>query len=225
MSEPQPVADVAEEEAARPTVWETVLEWVRTMIYAVLLAIFLRTFFIGVFWIPTGSMEPTLHGADRHRTGDRVMVLRCSYGIRLPFLNKYVVRWGHPHRGDIVVFTSQGIARLGQKRDLIKRIVALPGDTVRIVPEDDGGHWNPDPMGHVYINGEPATDPDLASRLYARKGDFGERTVTLQPGEYFVFGDNTERSNDSRYWGAVPEDNILGKAVVIYWPPGRLRTL
>ena len=209
------------DEATGPrTFRENALEWVRTLVYAILLAVFLRTFFIGVFWIPSSSMEPTLHGADRHRFSDRVLVLRCSFGLRLPIVGKYVARWGQPDRGDVVVFTSGDIPQLQPPRDLIKRIVAVPGDTVSIVTNGPGSD-----DGRLYINGEPATEPDLAGRRYSRRGTFGTQTLELQEGQYLAFGDNTDHSNDSRFWGPVPEDFLLGRAVCIYWPPNRIQGL
>lgn len=204
----------------QPTFRENAVEWARTLIYAVALAVFLRTFFIGVFWIPSSSMEPTLHGADRHRFSDRVLVIRCSYGLRLPIIGKYVARWSAPKRGDVVVFTSGDIPQLQPPRDLIKRIVALPGDTVSIVPNGEG-----DDDSALYINGAPAKEPELAGRRYSRRGGYGTQTITLQDGQYFAFGDNTDHSNDSRFWGPVPEDYLLGKAVCIYWPPNRMQWL
>lgn len=218
-----PAADTTDQ--PQLTLWNTVAEWIRTMVYAVALAVFLRTFFIGVFWIPTGSMEPTLHGAANYSTGDRVMVIRCSYGIRLPFLGRYLVQWGRPKRGDIVVFSSQSIPALGKKRDLIKRVVGVPGDVLEIVPDGETTGWAAHESGRLFINGQEATAEGLAGRRYVRRGDFVERPLQLGAGEYFVLGDNTEHSNDSRFWGTVPEDSLLGKAVIVYWPPSRMQTL
>ncbi len=210
----------ADDAQTKPSLRQHALEWARTLIYAIALAVFLRAFFIGVFWIPSSSMEPTLHGADRHRFSDRVLVLRCSYGLRLPIIGKYVARWGQPRRGDVVVFTSGDIPQLQPPRDLIKRVVAVPGDTVSIVPNGTDSD-----RGVLYINGEPAGETELAGREYSRRGGFGTQAIHLQEGQYFAFGDNTDHSNDSRFWGPVPEDYLLGKAVCIYWPPNRIQWL
>ena len=214
----------AEAEAPR-SFREHALDWARTLAYAVALAVFLRTFFIGVFWIPSSSMEPTLHGADRHRFSDRVLVFRCSYGLRLPFIDRYVARWSSPKRGDVIVFTSGDIPQLQPPRDLIKRLVGLPGDTIEIVPEGAGDFPGAVRSGRLYINGAPATEPAFAERRYSARGEFGRQAITLGPGEYFALGDNTEHSNDSRFWGPVPEDYVLGHALCIYWPPNRIGRL
>lgn len=205
------------------TTHDTAWIWARSLATAIVLALVIRTFFLGVFWIPTGSMEPTLFGADGHKTGDRIVVLRFSYGVRLPLVGKYIARWGAPERGDIVVFTTGSIPKLSPNRDLIKRVVGLPGDTVEIVPDGAGGG---DPReGFVYVNGRRPTEPAVRERRYVRKGAFAYRPLTLAPGQYLVLGDNTARSNDSRFWGPLPEDNVLGRAVLIYWPLGRVRKI
>ncbi len=205
-------------------------EWAKTIIYAVLLALFIRTFFLQTFKIPTGSMEPTLHGAMNYGHGDKIIVLKFLYGLPVPFTGKHILPLEQPQRGDIVVFETKGIKDLDQQKDFIKRIIAVGGDTVQIVPDDP--NWNPaiDPLveggGHIYINGKPLEEPaSITNRIYYPAGPYGEETVTVPPGYYFMLGDNSMNSRDSRFWGFVPRQNILGKAVAIYWPPKRIGVL
>jgi len=116
-----------------------------------------------------------------------------------------------PQRGDVVVF----IYPQDTKKDFIKRIVALPGETVEIK------------NGIIYINDKPVSDEKLNNRYYYNRGDYGDigKKIVVPEGHYFVLGDNSASSQDSRYWGFVPMDNLLGKAMLIYWPPNRIRLI
>jgi signal peptidase I len=116
--------------------------------------------------------------------------------------NKIAYLLGEPQRGDIIVFIAPHSAASAREDDYIKRVIGLPGETVTV----NGGQ--------VLINGMPITEPYIAEPpMYSR-------TWTIGPNEYFVLGDNRNRSNDSHDWGMLEEDAILGKAWLIYWPPG-----
>lgn len=157
---------------------------------ALVLAFLLRTFVVEAFWIPSESMVPTL------MRGDRVLVNRFAYDVR------------EPKRGEVVVFAGHG-------KDLIKRVIGLPGDQVAMR------------SGVVYVNGEPLREA-LAhdgGYLQARDpADFGP--VTVAPHHFFMMGDNRTNSDDSRGTvGQVPADALIGPAFAVFWPPGDLATL
>jgi signal peptidase I len=202
-------------------------EWAKTIIYAILLALFIRTFFLQTFKIPTGSMEPTLRGAMNYGTGDKIVVIKFIYGIRIPFTDRKILALTEPKRGDVIVFKTKGIPLLDQRKDFIKRVVGLGGERVRIVPRNP--NWNPEyedveyGMGYIYINGERLESPAaIAERNYYPDGDYGKTEISVPEDHYFMLGDNGLNSRDSRFWGFVPRENVIGKAVAIYWPPGRI---
>ena len=168
-------------------------EWGEPLAIAVVLAFVIRTFLIGPYKIPTGSMEPTL------MVGDRIFVDKLTY------------RFHPPKRGEIVVFKYP----LDPKKDFVKRLIAFSGDAVEI---RDGG---------IYINNSKLEEPDTIRRVYYHnKNDqsYGKegQVFTVPPDSFFVLGDNSGHSSDSRYWGFVPKGNLIGRAVVIWWPPKRI---
>jgi signal peptidase I len=169
-------------------------EEIKGILIAVFIALFIRAFFVQAYKIPSGSMEPTL------LVGDHLLVLKCAYGIRIPLVGKYLVEYSSPKRGDIIVF----VYPRDPKKDFIKRVMALPGESVQIIGRT------------IYINGKPIRDPwGVWSENDLLRGNFGP--VTVPQGHYFVLGDNRDNSMDSRYWGFVSKSNILGKALIIYW--------
>jgi len=181
-------------------------EWVEAALVAGFLAFcIIRPFIVQAFKIPTGSMRPTL------LEGDLILVSKFIYGAKVPFTKYRLPKLRDPQRGDVIVF----IYPEDKKKDFIKRLVGLPGDTVEIR------------SGTVYINDKPLLDPAFNKRYYYNRGDLAkEREVVIVPeGGYFVLGDNSGSSKDSRYWGFVPKENVLGKAIVIYWPPLRIRAI
>jgi signal peptidase I len=198
------------------------VEYARSFFPIVLIVLLLRSFLVEPFRIPSGSMMPTL------LIGDFILVNKYTYGIRLPVINTKIIDIGEPKRGDIVVFRFPK----DPKVDYIKRIVGLPGDRI--------GYYNK----QIYVNGEPVKKTLLgiyegAGHESGRMGSEmlfsedlgavthdvlvrqGEPSVTegefvVPQGHYFVMGDNRDNSNDSRFWGAVPEGNLVGRAFFIW---------
>jgi len=181
-------------------------EWIEAAVVAAFLAFcIIRPFVAQAFKIPTGSMRPTL------LEGDLILVSKFIYGAKVPFTKFRLPALRKPNRGDVIVF----IYPEDRKKDFIKRLVGLPGDTVEIK------------SGTIYINDKPLICPVFNQRYYYNRGDFakeGEKLVVPE-NSFFVLGDNSGSSKDSRYWGFVPWDNILGEAIVIYWPPQRIRVI
>jgi signal peptidase I len=182
-----------------------VREWVESIVIAFILAMFIRTFFIQAFKIPTGSMRPTL------LEGDAILVNKFIYGPKIPFTDLRLPGFRQPKRGDVIVF----IYPENPKKDFIKRLVAKEGETVEIK------------SGTIYIDDKPLLETIFSQRFYYNKGELareGEKIV-VPKNSFFVLGDNSGSSQDSRYWGFVPKKNILGQAMIIYWPLNRIRII
>jgi signal peptidase I len=178
----------------------TFREYVEAIVMALLLALFIRTFIVQAFKIPSGSMIPTL------AIGDHILVNKLSYGVRIPFWEEYLVRFQEPHRGDVIVF----IFPEDRSKDFIKRVIAVGGDTVEIRQKK------------IYINGTPVADPhayfkdgDFVGEIQPGQNNYGPRVVPKD--HLFVMGDNRDSSHDSRFWGFVPLSDVRGKAFLIYW--------
>jgi len=183
-----------------------VREWLEALVVAAFLAFcVVRPFIVQAFKIPTGSMRPTL------LEGDLILVNKFIYGAKVPFIDKRLPAVRDLARGDVIVF----IYPEDPKKDFIKRLVGLPGDTVEIK------------NGSIYVNDAPLLDPVFNQRYYYNRGDFSPEgaKIAVPKDNYFVLGDNSASSKDSRYWGFVPKSNILGKAYVIYWPLTRIRLI
>jgi signal peptidase I len=180
-------------------------EWIESIVVAFILAMIIRTFLVQAFKIPTGSMRMTLI------EGDLILVNKLIYGSKIPLTNIRLPKVRDPQRGDIIVF----IYPEDRKKDFIKRLIGLPGETVEIK------------SGSIYVNEKPLTDPLFSLRYYYNRGDFAQegQKIIVPPDSYFVLGDNSASSKDSRYWGFVPFKNVLGKALVIYWPLNRIRVI
>jgi signal peptidase I len=168
---------------------------IRDIFIALVLAVFIRTFAVQAYKIPSGSMIPTL------LVGDYILVNRLAYGLRIPYY-KYIFRWGEVKRGDVIVFVFPE----DPSKDFIKRVIALPGETIEIKRKK------------IYIDGREIEDKwGFFSDNYfgSPRDDFGPFQVP--PEHVFVMGDNRDESNDSRFWGPVNIQNIKGKAFVIYF--------
>lgn len=132
-------------------------------------------------------------------------------GDRL-LVNKFLYRFKEPRRGDIIVFRYPG----GEKKDFIKRLIAVNGEDVEIRD------------GNIYINGKLAEEPFVIRQIrYFNKSPYGSvgKPVKVPEGSYYVLGDNSSSSKDSRYWGFVPRKNVIGKAFFLYWPLNRIRII
>lgn len=184
----------------------SIREWTEALVIAAFFAFcIIRPFFVQAFKIPTGSMRNTL------LEGDLILVNKLLYGPRVPFTDYRFPKLSAPKRGDVIVF----IYPENPKKDFIKRLVALGGETVEIK------------NGTLFINDLPLLEPLFSQRYYYNRGDFGQegKKITVPKDSFFVLGDNSKSSQDSRYWGFVPYKNLLGKAMVIYWPPQRIRII
>lgn len=182
---------------------ESIREWVESILVAFILAMFLRTFFVQAFKIPSGSMRMTL------LEGDRLLVNKTRYGPLIPFTQKRLPGFSKPKRGDVVVFSYPQ----DPKRDFIKRLIAFGGETVEIR------------YGDIYVNDKLVEDPRINNTYYYNRGSYGEvgQKVKVPEGYCYVLGDNSASSHDSRFWGFVKETSLIGKADIIYWPLNRIR--
>jgi signal peptidase I len=180
-------------------------DWVESIIIALILAMVIRFFVIESFKIPTGSMRPTL------LEGDLIMVNKFIYGARVPFTDLRLPALRQPKRGDVIVF----IYPVDRKKNFIKRLVAFGGETVEIK------------NGTIYINDQPLLEPVFNQRYYYNRGDFAreQEKIVVPEDCLFVLGDNSASSQDSRYWGFLPKKNLLGEALLIWWPPQRIRII
>ena len=175
-------------------------EYFEAIIIAVLLALFIRTFVVQAFKIPSGSMLPTL------QIGDHLLVSKFLYGIKMPFTGTLLVPFKKVGQGDVVVF------RFPKDRsvDYIKRVIGTPGDTVEIRDKK------------VFVNGKPIVDSHAhitsATILDTKSSPRDNLGPILVPEDrIFVMGDNRDNSYDSRFWGFVDQKDVLGKAFILYW--------
>ncbi len=179
-------------------------EYAEAIILALILALFIRTFIIQAFKIPSPSMVPTL------LVGDHILVNKFLFGFHIPFSDGKIMAFRKPERGDVIVFKYPR----DRKLDFIKRCIAVGGETVEIREKK------------IYINGKPIDDLhgvflDNGSQM-AGRDNFGP--VTVPDGKIFVMGDNRDNSNDSRFWGFVDLADVKGKAMVIYWSWDKRKT-
>lgn len=196
------------------------VEYAHSFFPVVLIVFLLRSFIAEPFRIPSASMMPTL------LVGDFILVNKFTYGIRIPVINKKVIELSQPRRGDIVVFRYPKNPEV----DYIKRLIGLPHDKISYINK------------RLTVNGQPIPETALGSfqgvgqgedmtgaalflenltgvehQMLNRDGVSSvEFTYTVPEGQYFMMGDNRDNSNDSRYWGTVPEENLVGKAFFIW---------
>ncbi|MCD6287877.1 MAG: signal peptidase I [Candidatus Hydrogenedentes bacterium] len=191
-----------------PLTKENAVSWIRSIIIAVTLAVSFRYWVFDHYRIPSGSMIDTL------LIGDKIIVNKFIYGVRIPFTNKRVLAIRKPQRGDIVVFRAPAAASK-KRENFVKRLIALPGERVRVS------------NGHIYINDKLVTSPpSIADRRYTDSGSIGvENDVTVPANEIYVLGDNSPSSCDSRYWGFVPIGDIKGPAEATWWPFSHMHRL
>ncbi|TDJ31918.1 MAG: signal peptidase I [Gammaproteobacteria bacterium] len=205
-----------------------VVDYARSFFPVILIVLIIRSFLFEPFRIPSSSMMPTL------LIGDFILVNKFAYGLRLPVLNTKFLEFGEPQRGDVTVFRFPKDPSV----DYIKRIVGLPGD--RITYRDkvlfiNGERMDQRPLGRFMDNtyrGEMRGADQLMEDLSGVQHDIlvrpnvrGKNVIdfVVPEGHFFAMGDNRDNSNDSRFWGPVPEENLVGKAFAIWmnWDPSR----
>jgi signal peptidase I len=185
-----------------PTPLRTLIDWAITITVAVVAVLIFQAEVAKPYRIPSPSMEPTLHCAKpadgcKSRVSDRVIA------------NRLVYRFRQPKRGDIIVFKAPPQVRAACQAGgtFVKRIVGLPGEAVSLR------------LGRVFIDGDRLSEPYLRPAYRGTESGIWPRSPR---NGYFVLGDNRAKSCDSRRWGVVPRENIIGRAEVTYWPPTRL---
>ena len=175
-------------------------EYTKAIFIAIIIALFIRTFIVQAFKIPSGSMIPTL------QIGDWLLVNKFIYGIKIPLTRKTLIPIKEPQRGDIVVF----IYPMDRTKDFIKRVIGVTGDVIEIRNKK------------IYINGSPFddtygvfTDSLILPRSMQPRDNFGP--VKVPEGHIFAMGDNRDNSYDGRFWGFVNLKDVVGRAFIIYW--------
>ena len=175
-------------------------ENIEAILVAIVIALFIRTFVVQAFKIPSGSMKQTL------QIGDHILVNKFIYGVRIPYVRKSIIPLKKPQRGDIIVFKYP----VDPHKDFIKRVIGIPGDKIEIRNKK------------LYVNQEQVnddygvyTDSRILSANVLPRDNFGPVTVPEQ--SLFVMGDNRDESFDSRFWGFVDYKALNGKAFIIYW--------
>jgi signal peptidase I len=182
------------------------VDWIVTIVGAVAIVLAIKAWVVNPYRIPSSSMEPTLHCARpapgcESRFSDRVLA------------NRFIYHFRDPERGDVIVFETPPAAKAkcGAGGTFVKRIIGLPGEKVGIRLRRGAAF--------VYIDGKRLEEPYIEND----RRDIGpEETFKVPQGHYFVMGDNRSQSCDSRVWGSVPEDNLIGKVFMTYWPPQRI---
>jgi signal peptidase I len=221
------------------------LDWTAGLFPVILVVFLLRSFLFEPFKIPSGSMIPTL------LVGDLILVNKFHYGVRLPVINKKIIANHDPQRGDVMVFRYP----VDPRQDYIKRVVGIPGDEVSYVNQtlsingqpvvtvpkgefydEDSLRYSPqfseklgtvehnilvDPRRQTYYGPDPKTFPMAENCRYTAEGV----TCKVPAGHYFMMGDNRDNSQDSRFWGFVPDENIVGKAFFIWMNFGNLKRI
>ncbi|WP_338031083.1 signal peptidase I [Desulfonema limicola] len=187
-------------EKENPSKKSALRENIEAILVAIILAMFIRTFVIQAFKIPSGSMKETL------QIGDHILVNKFIFGIKMPFTMKTLVSIKDPERGDIIVFKFPE----DPDKDFIKRVIGVAGDVIEIKDKQ------------VYVNNEPVNykqavfkDSRIIPGDVQPRDNFGPKTIP--PDCLFVMGDNRDQSYDSRFWGVVNLDAVKGKAFIIYW--------
>ncbi len=221
------------------------LDWTAGLFPVILIVFLLRSFLFEPFKIPSGSMIPTL------LVGDLILVNKFHYGVRLPVINKKIIDNNAVQRGDVMVFRYP----LDPRQDYIKRVVGIPGDEVAFLNQklsingqpvamvSQGEYFDSDSLGYApryseklgsvehsilvspgrqaYYGPDPKSFPFAQNCRYSAEGV----VCKVPPGHYFMMGDNRDNSQDSRYWGFVPDENIVGRAFFVWMTfanPGRI---
>jgi len=193
------------------------VDFSRSLFGVFLLVLVIRSFILEPFKIPSSSMVPTLE------VGDFILVNKFTYGLRLPVTNTKIISVNEPKRGDVMVFFPPH-----DPRYFIKRVIGLPGDRIRVI--NNALYINEQEVPQSFLAGEPLEDPSnfiyeertpegktYVTRKRKHPGPFGRNVAYQVPeGHYFMMGDNRDHSHDSRGWGPVPEENIVGSAFFVW---------
>jgi signal peptidase I len=208
-------------EAAQARKEPVYVEYARAFFPVILVVFLIRSFLVEPFRIPSGSMMPNLFN------GDFILVNKYRYGIRLPVVNVKLVEVETPKRGEVAVFRFP----LDPSTNYIKRIVGVPGDHIvyrgkrlyingKLMEQTDSRPYAPhagsEPVGEARRAAEHI-DGIKHDILTTDRSDFGAAEFTVPPGHYFAMGDNRDHSNDSRIWGFVPDENLVGRAFLIWF--------
>jgi signal peptidase I len=189
--------------AGLPQPWRSIVDWVVTIAGAIAIVLVVKAYVVNPYRIPSSSMEPTLHcagdggGCLAGRFSDRVLANRLLYHFR------------EPKRGDVIVFNTPPLAkeRCGAGGTFVKRLVVLPGETWRME------------NGYVFVNGRRLEETYVRPQ---RRGSESRSPQTIPPDHYVMLGDNRIQSCDSRVWGPVDRDALIGNVFAVYWPPQRI---
>ncbi len=195
-------------------------EWIESIVWAFIIAMIIRTFFIQAFKIPSGSMEDTL------LIGDFLLVNKLVFGVHIPFSKKNVFKYRKPERGEIIIFIYPYT-----KKYFVKRCVAIAGDTVEMRNKKfyvNGKNPYEPYVLHIDPREFPAL-PNVDQQTYQKNWERGEfrrvsgycrdnfGPVVIPEDKVFMMGDNRDNSDDSRFWGPLDEGYIIGKPLVLYW--------
>jgi signal peptidase I len=185
-----------------PHGWRVAIDWIVTIAGAVAIVLAIKQWVVNPYRIPSSSMEPTLHCAQPEDECEASMSDRV-------LANRLIYRYSDPQRGDVVVFNTPPEAeqRCGAGGTFVKRVIALPGEAWEMRD------------GTIYIDGQRLVEPYLQVDRRATDDIARQR---VPPDSYVMLGDNRPHSCDSRSWGAVPRDNLIGKVFAVYWPPNRI---
>ena len=188
--------------APLPAPWRTIVDWTVTIVIAVVAVLAIKAWIVNPYRIPSSSMEPSLHCARPQpgceaRFSDRVLA------------NRFIYHFKDPDRGDIIVFETppEALERCGAGGTFVKRLIGLPGDTIE------------ERRGLIFIDGKKLDEPWVRPNQRDDQ-DYGPTKIPLD--HYFMMGDNRAASCDSRVWGPVPRENLIGEVFAVYWPPQRI---
>jgi len=182
------------------------VDWIVTIAGAIAIVLAIKAWIVNPYRIPSSSMETTLHCAKPAHG--------CEAGFSDRVLaNRLIYRFRDPERGEIVVFETPPAARArcGAGGTFVKRLIGLPGE--RLALRSEAG------LSYVYINGKKLDEPYIG---HNRRDARGPESFKIPDGQYFMMGDNRSQSCDSREWGSVPRENLIGKVFATYWPPNRI---